>query len=232
MGHGVADGEVYVRHLEAWLNGKRVPGGRRVEVVNLAVSGFSPSQRLWQLREQVGAFEPDWVLCDASVLDASLEELHLEAVVRKRISVPFDYVSEALRRSGLEPGDAPADLRRKISFQYRELTDGAFAGWSAESRRLGVPLTVVILPRADKVTNPRLLAFMKSAAARHRVDVIDLFGSCDGLSLDQLRAAPWDNHPSALGHRSIFEALRDELERRGGPPGLPFSAETARAGAG
>ena len=42
MGHGVDDGALYPRLLEQWLN-ERVGTGLRVEVVNLAVAGESPS---------------------------------------------------------------------------------------------------------------------------------------------------------------------------------------------
>ena len=81
MGHGVSDDEVYVRRLEVWLNGQVGPG-RRVEVVNLAIPGESPSRRLLRLQELAGRFGADWLLCDATVFDSLLEETHLHTAAR------------------------------------------------------------------------------------------------------------------------------------------------------
>ena len=58
MGHGVDDEPaLYPRLLEQWLN-ERVGTGLRVEVVNLAVAGESPSRRLQRLREEGKGADP------------------------------------------------------------------------------------------------------------------------------------------------------------------------------
>src|SRR6516225_1128798 len=105
MWHGVEDEESYARLLEGWLAG-RSGRGRRVEVVNLAVSGDSPTQRLLRLRSEAAGLEPDWILCDITALDFSLEEQHLQWVVGKGTEVPFDFVREALAGSRAEPDDS------------------------------------------------------------------------------------------------------------------------------
>jgi hypothetical protein len=233
MGHGVDDGDVYPRPLESWLDAAVAATGRRVEVVNLATCGAPPSLRLLQIRDDVAAFRPDWVICDASVLDVSLEEHHLEVVVRERRPIPFVYVREAVRRSGASPDDPPADIRLKLGRHYPEFLEGAYAGWADEARRLGVPFTVLLLPRADtKAGSPRMVALLKSLARRNGLDLIDAFDAFRPFPLDQIRVGPWDPHPSARGHRAIFEALRDELVRRGGPPGLPLPSARAPAAGG
>ena len=55
MGQGVDDDAPYPRHLERWLNA-RIGPTRRIEVVNLAVSGDSPTRRLQRLCEEGGRF--------------------------------------------------------------------------------------------------------------------------------------------------------------------------------
>ncbi len=221
MGHGVGDEAVYPRHLERWLAELLAGTGRRIEVVNMAVSGDAPSQRLWRLGQEVGALDPDWVLCDATVLDVSLEEVHLESVVRRGVAIPFAYVRNALERAGVSPGDGAEAFRSKVRGAAVALLEGAYAGWKAEAERLGRPLTVVILPRADKkAENPRLGELIRTLAARYGLDFLDVTHAFDGLEAEQFRVSPWDHHPSNLGHRRLFEAIRDELERRGGGPGL------------
>ena len=224
MGHGVDDEAIYLRHLERWLNDRVAGQGPRVEVVNLSVSGDAPSQRLLRLREDVQGLDPDWIVCDATVMDVSLEEIHLEEVVRRGTSIPFAYVEAELRRAAVSRDDPPEQLRAKLRGAYRGLLEGAYAGWAAESRRLGVPLTVVLLPRADSDSeSPRLRSLIRSLTGRYDLDFVDLSGAFASLSVEEFRVAPWDKHPSDIGHRAIFEHLRDELLRRGGCPGLRFT---------
>ena len=201
MGHGVDDGALYPRLLEQWLN-ERVGTGLRVEVVNLAVAGESPSRRLQRLREEAGRYQADWILCDASPLDHALEK-----ITSRRLSAAAlpsrsrsEYVREALQRAGVTAADSPDSFRRKLRGEYEALLDGAYAGWSEESNRLGIPLSLVILPRADRERqSPVIAELIRSLARRHGLDFFDLSGAFDGLEPGQFRVSAWDRHPSALG---------------------------------
>ena len=224
MGHGVSDEEAYPRLLEPWLN-ERFGSTRRVQVVNLAVSGDSPSRRLQRLREEGGRFRPDWLICDLSALDYSLEERHLRAMVRSSppIHIPFAFVRTALSQSGVTPQDSLETFQNKLRGQFEALFDGAYAGWNEEARRLGVPLTVILLPRADrKESSPRIYEIMLSIAHRQGLDVLDLSDAFLDLTVSQFRVSDRDMHPSALGHKAIFDRLREALLQRGGLPGLAF----------
>lgn len=222
MGHGVDDDVVYPRLLETWLN-QQFDTGIRVEVVNLAVSGDSPSRRLQRIRDEAGRFQADWILCDASPLDYSLEESHLEAVIRSTppIEIPFEYVREVLLRAEVSAQDSPEEFRLKIRGEMEELFDGSIAGWKEEADRLGVPLSLVILPRADrKSQSSKIVALIRSLADRNGIDVIDISRAFDDLELDEFRVSEQDKHPSALGHQALFEELQSALVDRGGLPGL------------
>lgn len=222
MGHGVADDEAYPRLLEAWL--QTLPDlDRWIEVVNLAVSGDSPSRRLVRMAMEAEQRQPDWIFCDASILDPSLEERHLEAVIRAepRPEIPLGYVAAALERSRVSAGDSPLDFQRKIRFELKALLDGAYGGWGAFSERTGIPLSVVILPRTDeKRDNPIMQKLMHGYVRRYRLDCLDLSDAFGDLGVEEFRVSPWDKHPSVKGHRLIFESLRDALLARGTLPGL------------
>lgn len=211
MGHGVEEEETYARKLEGWLN-QRVGAGRRVEVVNLSVSGDSPTQQWFRIRLEAPKLDPDWILSDITALDLSLEEQHLRWVLEKRPAIPFDRVREALESVNVRP-DAPQEiLHRELSPHLRPILEASFAGWADEARKIGVPLSVVILPRADsKVESPQLFRLYRDLASRNQLRWVDLTDAFDRLELDDFRIAPWDHHPNALGHRLIFERLRDQL---------------------
>ncbi|MEO6809869.1 MAG: SGNH/GDSL hydrolase family protein [Isosphaeraceae bacterium] len=211
IGHGVGDDEVYTRGLERWLE-QRTPSDRHVEVVNLAVSGDSPTQRLLRLQNEACRLDPDWILGDVTALDFSLEENHLHWVVEQGVEPPFDFVREALRNSVVSIRDTPALFHKKLSPFSKPLLDLAYAGWAAESHRLGVAMTVVILPRADsKTESPRLFRLLNELALDHGLKCIDLSALFDDLKLADYQVAPWDNHPNALGHRLIFKELGASL---------------------
>jgi hypothetical protein len=225
MGHGVGDDEVYPRKLERWLDERAGPG-RDVEVVNLAVSGDSPTQRLHRLRTEAAGLDPDWVLCDVTALDLSLEELHLRWVTENRAEVPFDFVSEALRESGVSATDGADEFHGKIRRFLRPLLDRTFAAWAAGASRIGAPMTVVILPRADaKVESPESFRMLRDLSTRHGLGYVDLSRTFDRLSIEEYRVSPWDPHPNERGHHLIFERLlRGLMDLEGfasSPPARP-----------
>ncbi|MDG3004731.1 SGNH/GDSL hydrolase family protein [Paludisphaera mucosa] len=224
MGHGVGDDDAYPRLLERWLN-ESFATGRRIEVVNLAVSGDSPSRRLARMIEEGEGSEPDWILCDATVLDPALEAAHLETVVRADPPTPIPpalhFVTEALARAGASPSDTVDAFRLKIRHEAEPLLEEAYKGWAEYARRTGVPLTVVVIPRADeKLDNAVLDRIMHAAIRHHRLDVLDLGDAFRDLAAEEFRVSPWDKHPSVRGHRAIFEAFRSALLARGTLPGL------------
>jgi GDSL-like Lipase/Acylhydrolase family len=227
MGYGVSNDEVYTYLLEAWLRDWVGPS-HRVEVVNLSVAGDSPSRRLYRLQQEAGRFHPDWLICDASCFDPWLEDTHIQAVLERHLPIPFTFVEEAIRRTSVTPAETQDSFRAKFRGESERMLDPIYAGWSKEARRLGVPLTVVILPRADsKGKSPRVLQLIGSIAKRHGLDTLDISGSFDDLDVDDFRISAWDKHPNAFGHRVMFEAIRDVLRSRGRLPGFPPQSATA-----
>jgi lysophospholipase L1-like esterase len=229
MGHGVNDDEMYARLLEDWLNSPEAGTDRRVEVVNLAVSSDSPSQNLVRLQEDVPALEPDWILNDVTVLDYSLEELHLHTIVRKNREIPFGYLRTILLNAGVSPSDTRNTFSAKLRGTTEAILDGAYEGWIREANSLGVPLTLIHLPRTDApIENRNLRRLAERLAARHSIPMIDLTDAYGDRKISEYRLSPWDKHPSVLGHRLIFEKLRDALIRGEGPPELGLGTELSR----
>jgi lysophospholipase L1-like esterase len=226
MGYGVDNDQMYPHLLERWLNDWLGPS-HRVEVVNLAVSGDSPSRRLCRLQQEVRRFSPDWVLCDVSPFDPWLEDRHIHSVLQRGLPIPFAFVQEAVDRTGVTPADGFDAFRERFRGESERMFEDVYAGWSAEAKRIGVPLTLVILPRSDsKAKSTRLRRYILSLAERHGLDYLDVSDAFDALDVDDFRLSGWDHHPSARGHRAIFEAIRGALSSRGYLPGFPPRAET------
>jgi hypothetical protein len=224
MGYGVNNDDIYTRHLEWWLN-SRAGENCHVEVVNLAVAGDSPTRRLLRLQQEAKHYDPDWLLCDASALDTWLEDTHLHAVVEHNIPIPFSFVRNAISQSGVKATESLEAFRAKFQDESECFLDEVYAGWSREAKQLQVPLSVIVLPRADsKAQSPRVFELIAKLAKRHGLDCIDLSTIYDHLEVEEFRNSEWDKHPSPRGHYLIFEGIRDALVRRGGPPGLSIAA--------
>lgn len=220
MGYGVNNSEMYTRHLERFLNAWVGPS-MRVEVVNLAVAGDSPTRRLARMQKEAGRWQADWLLCDASVLDPWLEDNHIHTVVQRGLPVPYPFVAAAVRRSGVTAADSLEVFRDKFRDESERLLANVYAAWSAEAARIQVPLSVIILPRGDsKAKSPRVFQLIRSLCTQNGLDYIDISGAFDHMEVDEFRVSDWDKHPNARGHQAMFEALRDELLRRRQLPGL------------
>ena len=227
MGYGVDNDDIYTRPLERWLNDSCGPA-RQVEVVNLAVAGDSPTRRLARLQKEAPRWNADWLLCDATALDGWLEDSHIHAALQRNLPIPFPFVSKAVRRAGMTASDPNDSFRDKFRGESERMLPDVYALWSAESRRLRVPLTVVILPRADsKAKSPRVFELVRSLAVQNALDYLDLTDAFDDLRVEEFRNSEWDPHPSARGHQAIFETMRKSLLQRGGLPGLTLSNSAA-----
>jgi hypothetical protein len=72
----------------------------------------------------------------------------------------------------------------------------------------------------------------RKSRSRHRLTFAGSSSSDHPTPWAQLRVSTWDRHPSALGHRALFQALRAELLRRGLLPGLELGTEVTDPGDG
>jgi lysophospholipase L1-like esterase len=218
MGYGVDNEQMYSLLLEHWLNESK---GRNdaVEVINLAVSGDSPSRRLFRIQQEAGRLSPDWILCDVSYFDPWLEDRQIQSSIERHVPIPFPFVEAAIRRTGAKGGVRFDEFGDAFRGESERLLEDVYAGLAAESRRIRVPLTLLVLPRSDsKDKSERLRAIILEIANRHGLDRLDLSDAFDDLPLEAFRISEWDKHTSAGGHRVIFEAIRDALIARGRLP--------------
>jgi GDSL-like Lipase/Acylhydrolase family len=223
MGYGVNNSDIYTRHLEQFLNTWIGPS-RRVEVVNLAVAGDSPSRRLERMKKEAERWNADWLLCDASVLDFWLEDNHIHSVLQRGLPIPYSFVAEAVSRSRTSGADSIEVFREKFRDQSEHVIAHVYAAWSKEAARLQVPLSIVILPRGDsKAKSPRVFEMIRSLCVQNKLDYFDISGAFDRMEVEEFRISDWDKHPNARGHQVMFECLRNEILRRGQLPGLSTS---------
>jgi hypothetical protein len=229
MGWGVRYQETYMNKLEQWLDkyGERhqLRNPMRFQVLNFAVAAYSPMQRLDVLRRKVMAFQPDLVIYSATTLDLRLMEIHICDMLRKRVDLKYDFISQAKGLAGVDAEDVRLDrdgdlqnkdrLKKKLRPYYWWLYDVTLAAVAADCRSAGVPVAMVIIPRVGRADVPAAraepVARLKALARRQGMSVFDLSDTFDLIDPAKLEIAAWDDHPNVVGHHRLFLALARAL---------------------
>ncbi len=234
MGNGVGDSETFEQLVENRLNAQRMQRSQeaRIEILNFAVDGFTLPQQLAMLEERVLRFDPDLVIVNHYHRGRAMTERYLGKVVWKDIPI-HDELRGILAQAGLDnvgdgrwpiPTEAGRSLVRKFGLETR-MPQGEF---DARVRRISDDVNEWALRRIAAVAReagaePLVLALnavIEDAPARiPNIDtiqetgmpVIDLFDVFPAEQRADLRVAPDDDHPNALGHKLIAEALFAKL---------------------
>jgi hypothetical protein len=221
MGWGVKYQDTYINRLQEWLGVHAAHQGlsppRRFEVLNFAVAAYSPLQRLETLRRKVLGFHPDLVIYSATTLDSRLMEIHICELLRKKVDLEYDFVRDTAARAGIVNKDLRTTprgrkrLKSKLRPFYWGLYDRTLGAIAAECRSADIPLVVVIIPRVGQEDVPAAraepVARLKAMAAHNALSIIDLTDTFDRVDPASLAIAASDNHPNAMGHQRLFQAL-------------------------
>jgi hypothetical protein len=230
MGWGVALDSTYENRLEDWLNKHAERRGleRRFEVVNFSMAAYSPLQRLEAFRRKAKTMQPDLVLYSGTMLDPRLAEIHLCTLLADRVDLcasGYPEIDAVLQQIGLTPDllTAGADgqlankarVKELVRDNFEALTGATLSSLAAECRSLGIPLEVVLIPRAGESDAPDdrapLVRLYTSLSHANGLDVVDLTAAFDQVDPSEVSLAPWDDHPNAQGHKLLFRALATEI---------------------
>jgi lysophospholipase L1-like esterase len=212
-GYGVPLHQVFTTRLEKRL--QRAPGGRRVEVLNFAVSGYGTEAELELYDTKVERYRPDLVLL-AYVLN--------DPIPPRLLTV----MNEAARQNALRFGRIGAvsqlgagwllawdeiTARRRARWNYDVFYHDA-ASWAVvqesvhglaeRSRRDGFVLAAVIFPLLLDFESYPMAEYHERIAAefeRNGIPHLDLLDAYGRERAETLRIQPWDDsHPNARGH--------------------------------
>nr|WP_298721448.1 hypothetical protein [uncultured Steroidobacter sp.] len=233
MGNGVADGETFEHLVEQRLNSQQESNDpRRFEILNFAVDGFTLPQELAMLEDRVLQFAPDMVIVTHYHRGRTMTEAYLGKITWKQIPVS-EELRAILARAGLDHVDRgsvpiPTEMGRalagKLGLEPR-MPQGEF---EARVRRISDAVNDWALERIATVARengaiPALLALNAviddapadipniEAIRRAQYLVFDLFDVFPAQDRALLKVAPWDEHPNAMGHQVIADALYTQL---------------------
>ena len=227
MGSGVADGETFESLLDRrW--------GPTVETLNFAVAGYSVLDDALVFERKVPTFEVDAVIQIGHTHDAG----KLVRVLARRLAtastvgpatvpelVILPELAAVVEERGARPGEPVSVLEHRLRPARFALLEALYGQIAEGCRRQGIRATWVLLPLLegddpaghDRDTAERMLDLVRAAG----FETIDLRTVYEGADPATLRLAPWDEHPNALAHRRIADALAQHYRPRDGGDALP-----------
>ena len=217
MGWGVGDEETFENLLEERLNrGSDNGGAPSYEVLNFAVAAYTEIEQVWVLDNRALRFSPDMML----IVSTSRSVDPVRRLAEKiQWNVPLLYpalinIRERLRSSvdGVDGADGIESIANQLGPYRNRLISWTYERLARRSRLRGVLPVAVLLPGPRERSWPKRMLWRADMLGEQGYEVLDLLGTYDDQSTDDLVIMEYDNHPSALGHRliaeSLFEALR------------------------
>jgi D-alanyl-lipoteichoic acid acyltransferase DltB (MBOAT superfamily) len=206
MGSGVTDDQVVDNLVEDQLN--REHGSTHYELLNFAVGGYGPVQRLADMDHRVFDFEPD------ALLAVGINDLHwvVKDLVEAAINgwpLPYEHLVDILREEGLDENTSRAEGFQKLAPRREELLAWVYGQMVQRCRERGIrPLAAFIPQPKDERPEARALIERQMDIARQAgFTVIDMLDAYTGEDYAQLKITPFDGHPNARGHELLAEKL-------------------------
>lgn len=229
FGAGVTQDEAWPSVLERLLNDGALGQGRRYEVLNFGVNGYTSRDEALVARHKVLPLEPDlvvfgYVLNDPEIAPVQPMQAYFREVAWWRHSDLLRLIAHRIHQRAVE--------KHGGYIEYLHAEEGP--GWKSVLRAFGdivaatgsqdVPVLMIIFPLAiwPKYPHGDIHARVAASAQALGIEVLDLGPVLTDVGAKELRLP--EGHPNPLGHRLTAEAVRDWLVEN---PGV-FVVEPAR----
>ena len=232
FGFLVEERDTFVSLLQDRLGAGPAPGGKKVEVLNLGVVGYTSRDEAVVMKTKALPLRPRGVIIAYILNDPEIDprpSLH-----KYFDPVPWWRRSHLLRLLALGfnslqvklygGGDYIRYLHAPGRAKWRSVEE-AFRSIAADARGAGSWVVVAIFPITPKTSwadyrYVDLHAQVARAARAQGFGVVDLLPAFRTRDPKDLVVSPSDDHPNALGHRLAAEAIFGALPREAGklPP--------------
>ncbi|MEM7205020.1 MAG: hypothetical protein AAF628_32500 [Planctomycetota bacterium] len=215
MGSGVGNDETFENLVEDGLTADPPPGGlARYEILNFAVAGYGPLQRVWSFEHRATRFSPDVVLYVAHENEVYRVKRHLASAWNRGVPLPFPELEAIYAEAGITKGMAAEAFENALEPHVRKIIEFSYRRLGEAARAAGARPAWVLLPTLEMSGDREELGWLVDLARDAGLEAIELFGVYDGHHIFDIRLADWDYHPNVDGHRIIADRLLAELRSR------------------
>lgn len=219
QGLGANAGKNFESLLETALN-EMPPAGDidRYEVLNLAVRGYRVTQMLYVVDEIAPAFEPDAyvVVCSDLTVFRKWGD-HIGQLVHDGIDLHYPFLRDLAERAGLRAADDASTLDAKLAPFRTETVRWAMETMRRRAQEEGAEMVVVLAPTVSPAEEIReRFAGIPELFAEMDLPCIDLLDTFEGIEdVEPYRIAPFNQHPTDLGHALLAKRLLEGLRENG-----------------
>jgi len=214
MGAGVPGEQDYESVLEARLNreGPQTPR-RHYEILNFSVGAYSILQNVVVAERKVLPFAPNAIMLAIHPLEPRPTSRLLISLIRSKTPIPYPYVAEKLRQTGVEPTMREPELRRRLQPILEDVVRWGYQRIAEIAKEHKLPAVAVVVPRPD-MPAAEVMALAKQAriAAGYGMQVVSLEGAF--TSADSVNLPPPSTHPNARGHQLLADRLYEQLRAK------------------
>lgn len=215
LGTGVNDDQVYSSILEERLNKEPPVRGLRFEILNFAVPGSGPWQKLATLEARALKFQPDAIIYSGTALYEFKWALRdLARSVSYGQHIPFPELIAIAKEAGVYGGLLPEILVESKLRPYAEkMLSTLYDRLVAQCRKLNAQCYFVLIANTVPLTEDQQEAVDRTVALARQAGftVLDLTQAYGTDQLKSLWITPWDNHPNAAGHHMLADRMYEQL---------------------
>ncbi len=218
MGWGVTHDQVLSRLLERKLN-NTASLVNRCEVLNFAVSGYSPLNQLGLIEHSVRRYSPDIVLFVSHSVDQEWTVMHTQRVRAEDTKCPYSYIEQTLLECDIAKTSNEILARCRLLPRGREITAWAYQQIVVECQTIGALPVAAFAPLPREGELLRRLASNRGVKDALQLEdlmasgfvVMDLRTVFDGRQSGELALRRWEGHYSHLAHQLVAEVLFDQM---------------------
>jgi hypothetical protein len=214
MGTGVRQEETFESLLEHKLNQEGLDQQfSKFEILNFAVYGYSPVEQFQVLKSKALRFDPDAVLYVGHPGDARRVVQFLARAVQTGNDLPAPFLSNVVRRAGVDAGTPPRLAQRRLRPFGEEILSWVYQRITTTCSEEHIRPIFARLPMVpDSAATDNDSRELELAAAAGFI-VVDLDNVYEGHNRSALWIAEWDAHPNSLGHQLIANRLFELIRR-------------------
>lgn len=216
MASGFRQSDGFESIVEDSLN-RVAPAGRKYEILNFSVGGYSIVKNVAVAERKVPPFKPDALFYAIHSNEAASNIVHLIWIVRNRVPIPYPYLQEKLRETGAKPDMVELRLRHRLAPITNDIIRWGYRRIVELCHQNGMTPVALVVPRTDETkADQEKLAQYAAWAREAGFTVLSLEGAYGAHSLEAISLSPADRHPNELGHRLLAERLYQELRGNDG----------------
>jgi len=213
MGSGVDDDQSFENLVEDRMNAEWGADGEQYQILNFAVGGYSPLQRVLAFETEALKFDPDAVLYIAHENEVFRLYRHIAAARDRGQQPPWPELEALLEQIGVTEDMAGDSLDAALKPHVREILQFALTQLARDCQQRNIVPIFCLLPTLEMYGQPSDIEWMFEMAREAGFHTISLIGVYDECDIFDIRVADWDYHPNVKGHQIIAARLFEELAK-------------------